>query len=662
MAHRPCIDSSILRLTGGWRNSMVLTRWQWIVLSLPVVGLVSFLLVAAGWQIHAWRLNWIWAVITLLLLGWRWLLVRWTQPARGQIDALVDQASQKLEESQPVDSSEMGAAVEATLQEVLAAAEADPPIWDDWSRFWQRCQELVVAIAQLYYPDVKYPLLNIYVPQAYGLIRGTVDDLDRWMQQLSPVLNQVTVGQAVQAYELYQRVEPSARWVWRLFNWSQWVWNPAAAAARLASQRYGNQATQQLLANLGSLARQKALQTLCHQAVLLYGGDRSALPQSLLQESPPTEETTQTLRQILQQAEPTQPVETKPVEILLLGRTGAGKSSLINTLFEANQAEVDVLPSTDQIQRYQWSAQDGERLILWDTPGYEQIARDQVRQSLLDKAATADLLLLVTPALDPALKMDVDLLQDLRHQGHDQPAIAIVTQVDRLRPLRQWSPSYDWQWGERPKEVAIREATQYRADALGDHCDRVLPLVTYDAHAQRPPWNADALALTLIDTIAPAKQSRLSRFLRQREARIVAAAKIIERYALQMTTSQGLTALLKSPVLHFLSTLTTGSPALAQVLANRIPVEELPLVIGKLQMAYELFQLVAPEEARFDLLGLWPLMVDNPAAPDRTATALGHALVAYWSEPLDLEQLQARFHQYLHDSPAPALPSQEETR
>ncbi|WP_088431751.1 GTPase family protein [Halomicronema hongdechloris] len=641
---------------------MILTRWQWIVLGLPVVGLVSFLGVAAAWQIHAWQLNWIWAVIILLLLGWRWLLVRWTQPARSQIDDLVDQASQKLEEAQQTDTGEIATAVEAALQRVLQVAESDPPIWEDWPRFWQRCQELVSAIAQIYYPEVKYPLLNIYVPQAYGLIRGTVDDLDRWMQQLSPVLNQVTVGQAVQAYELYQRVEPSARWVWRLFNWSQWLWNPAAAAARLASQRYGNQATQQLLANLGTLARQKALQTLCHQAVLLYGGDRSALPQPLLQESPPAEETTQTLRQILQQAEPTEPVEKKPVEILLLGRTGAGKSSLINTLFAADQAEVDVLPSTDKIQRYQWSSQDGHRLILWDTPGYEQIARDDVRQSVMEKAATADLLLLVTPALDPALRMDVDLLQELRHQGHDHPAIAIVTQVDRLRPLREWSPPYDWQWGERAKEVAIREATQYRADALADSCDRVLPLVTYDAQAQRSPWNADALALTLIDTMAPAKQSRLGRFLRQRQARIVAAAKIIERYALQMTTNQGLTALLKSPVLQFLSTLTTGSPALAQVLANRIPVEELPLVIGKLQMAYELFQVVAPDDAHFDLLGLWPLMVDNPAAPDRTATALGHALVAYWSESLVLDQLQTRFRHYLNASPAPSTPSWGETR
>jgi Predicted GTPase len=54
-----------------------------------------------------------------------------------------------------------------------------------------------------------------------------------------------------------------------------------------------------------------------------------------------------------------------------------------------------------------------------------------------------------------------------------------------------------------------------------------------------------------------------------RKARSVAAAQIINHYTFQMATTQGLTALLKSPVLQFISTLTTGSPALAYVLAEK---------------------------------------------------------------------------------------------
>ena len=68
--------------------------------------------------------------------------------------------------------------INANVQPILEAARDDQPIWQDWSQFWQRSQAVVVAIANIYHPEVKYPLLNIYIPQAYGLIRGTVDDVD----------------------------------------------------------------------------------------------------------------------------------------------------------------------------------------------------------------------------------------------------------------------------------------------------------------------------------------------------------------------------------------------------------------------------------------------------------------------------------------------------
>lgn len=658
---------------------MRLKRWQWVGLVLPIVAIASFLLIAAGIQIHAWGLNWIWAVVTLALVGWRWMLVAWTRPAVRQLEAVVQQVSQELEaaadETQAAIASQAAsqadgqaapqtsslAAAEAALHTILTTAQSDPPMWEDWPAFWQRCQQVVVAIAQVYHPEVKYPLLNIYVPQAYALMRGTVDAVDQWMQKLSPVLNQVTVGQAYQAYEVYQTLEPSARKLWQVWNWAQWVLNPAAAVARQVSQRSSDRATQQLLVNLGQLLRETTLRNLGRQAIALYSS--STLPPTFAQATAqataqPTAQTTptlpkaktDTLRHILAQAEPVAAVEQTPVNILLVGRTGAGKSSLINTLFQAERAKVDVLPSTDEICSYHWVGQTGESLTLWDTPGYEQVNRADYRDQVLNYASTADLVLLVTPALDPALQMDADFLRDMAASVPDLPVIAVVTQVDRLRPLREWAPPYDWQWGDRPKEVSMREATHYRAERLGDWCDRVVPLVTRDAQTQRDPWGESELSLALIEAIAPAKQLRLARFLRNLEARTVAAAQIIDHYTFQMTTTQGLAALLKSPVLQFLSTLSTGSPALAYALAEKIPVEQLPLVIGKLQLAYELHALLKPNDSlNFDFLALWPLLLDNPSSPDRNAWAFGHALTEYWTHSLSLPQLHERFKAYLGD-------------
>lgn len=617
-----------------------LKLWQWIVLATPLAFIIAFLLISAGVQIHAWGINWIWGVFTLLFVGWRWLLVKWTQPGLAQLEAVVAEVSEQLRATDETPTTK----AEIALQEVLSSAQSDRPIWEDWQTFWQRCQDLVVAISQIYYPQVKYPLLNIYVPQAYTLIQGTVDDLARWMQKLSPALNQVTIGQAYQAYEVYQKMEPSARKLMQAWGWAQWLLNPVAAVAKKATQGYGNRATQQLLGNLSQMLREAALKSLCRQAVLLYGGE-------IIATSKPTPiPQTQTLRDILTIAEPRTAVEQKPVNILLAGRTGSGKSSLINTLFQAELAAVDVLPSTDRLQNYQWHQGD-ETLTLWDTPGYEQVNRSDFRDLVLDYAKNADLLLLVTPALDPSLQMDVDFLADMKADITDLPTITVLSQVDRLRPIREWEPPYDWEWGDRPKEVSIRQASQYRVELLGEFCELVLPIVSSDVKTNRVGWGVDALSLALISAIAPSKQLRLARFLRNLEARTVAAAQIIDNYTFQMATGQGLTALLKSPVLQFISTVSTGSPNLAYLLAEKIPVEQLPVVIGKLQMAYELFSLLVTGDGKqkrsFDLLSLWSLLLENTASCDRNAWAFGHALVEYWTQNLTVEQLRQRFEYYL---------------
>ncbi|MBT9312025.1 GTPase family protein [Leptothoe kymatousa] len=615
-----------------------LKRWQLIVLVLPVVIVVAFVMITAGIQLRAWGLTWIWAVILLMFVGWRWLLVHWTKPK--EIERIVNAVQAEL--TSVTAKNGHNQALEQSLQPILLAAREDPPVWDDWPAFWQRCQTVVATVSNHYHPAVKYPLLNIYVPQAYGLIRGTVDDMDRAMTQLAPVLNQVTVGQAYEAYEIYRRLEPSMGKLWRAWSWAQWLINPAAAAARAASQQSTTQANQQLLVNLSQLLRETALRNLAQQAANLYGGE--TLPAIFAADQPAAprlEAKTATLKSILETATPADTVEKKPVSLMLVGRTGAGKSSLINTLFKTELAAVDVLPSTDKIQQYRWQLETGEVLNLIDSPGYEQIEREDFRELVLDQAAIADLLVLVTPALDPALQSDKTFLHDLKATEQNPPTVVALTQVDRLRPIREWQPPYQWETGQRPKEASIRDAVAYRMDTLKH--DNVIPLVTYDA--SRSAWNDDALALKLVETLGDAKQYRLARFLTNQTALARAAAKLIDQYTLQMATTRGVTELLKSPILRYISQMMTGSQLLANALMETIPVEQAPVVIGKLQLAYDLFNLIQPENHSFDLAALWPTLLNNDTLPEQNAWAFGHALLAYWLG--ETKQLDKTFERYL---------------
>ncbi|EFA73065.1 Small GTP-binding protein domain protein [Raphidiopsis brookii D9] len=621
--------------------------WQWLVLISPIALIIAFVLIAAGIQINNWGLNWIWGIFILMFTGWRWLLVKLTKSMNNQIESVFDQVKKELALNWSPEK-EKSEQVERILQKVLNDGKNDLAIWEDLQTFWQRCQDLVVGIAHIYNPEVKYPLLSIYIPQVYGLIRGTVDDMDKWMQKLSPVLNQVSVGKVYQSYEVYRQLEPTAKKLFQVWDIAQLFLNPVGAIAKKATDNLNNRATQELLINLNQILREATLRNLCQQAVVLYGGVKMELMISELPEAK-----TQTLRDIIQQAHSPEKLEKTPLNILIAGRNGAGKSSVINTIFASEIAEVDVLPSTDKITTYNWQTESGEIVELCDTPGYEQVNRQDFRDLVMDYGKKADLLLLVSPALDPALQVDVDFLEDMQKQVTDLPIIAVVTQVDKLRPIREWQPPYNWRSGNKLKEIAIREAVLYREQKFkpvlinGSHL--VLPLVTDDPKTKRCGWNLEELSDGLLSVIDPAKQLRLSRFLRNLETRIAQAATIIDHYSFQMTTTQGITSFLKNPILQFVATLSTGSPALAHILAEKIPVEQLPVVIGKLQMSYDLFKLLhtVQEDGRktreFDLLSLWPFLLENSGTPQQGAWSLGYSLIEYWTQDLTIEQLGERF-------------------
>ena len=203
----------------------------------------------------------------------------------------------------------------------------------------------------------------------------------------------------------------------------------------------------------------------------------------------------------------------------------------------------------------------------------------------------------------------------------------------------------------------LRDALTYRRETL-PLVSGLFPIVTDGP--DRAAWGIDLVAQAIVSSLDPTQQTRLARFLTSLSAQALAAETLIARYHIQITTTQSLTTWLKSPVLSFLSNLATGTPELGLLLATQIPVEQIPLILGKLQLAYDLFNLLTAAQnsaqdtsqsklqpRSFNLLALWPALIQSSGNGDRDARAFGRLMLEYWTGRLPSEQLRDRLDQLL---------------
>lgn len=222
-------------------------------------------------------------------------------------------------------------------------------------------------------------------------------------------------------------------------------------------------------------------------------------------------------------------MDARAPKLMILGRRGAGKSSLVNAIFGERVAAVgSVLSETGCPTWYSYRGPRGEMKIL-DTRGLGDRTRpeaanfqdslDEIRAVLVEEHPDAILFLCRAKDVDSHIAQDVANIEAVRafiaeKHRYEAPVVAVVTQVDELDPKRV-EPPYENEVKRRNIDTAVRtiqEALTERGIALA----RVIPVSTYaeyegERRVYDNYWNVGELVDYLVDVLPRSAQVQMAR-------------------------------------------------------------------------------------------------------------------------------------------------------
>lgn len=404
---------------------------------------------------------------------------------------------------------------EEVWQQVDKLAETcHPKDWpiDDPSWIVELGRRTLDTVSQCYYPEVEKPYLELNVPHALLIIEQASRDLRKEISENIPFSDRLTIGDLLRLH----RWKAKAEQAYNVYRAGRVLINPVNALFGEIWRHLRERSFSMAQSELHRWFLRTYVRKLGYYAIDLYSGRQPvAVDETLKLTTERTVVSQADVRRVVQPAA----VAEEPLRILVLGRTNAGKSSLINALFGQLTTATDILPDTMRTFTPFVLQREGlTEALIFDSPGCDSTRFNE--KQMHTAALNADLILWVSAANRPDRQTERHCLDTLRIFLSTQlnrrppPLLVVMSHIDLLRPASAWQPPYDLSNQQDLKAISIRTALQAVATDLAVPLEQVIPVCLKEGRI----YNInDALWATILHHHDTALRVRLLRCLDEKK-------------------------------------------------------------------------------------------------------------------------------------------------
>jgi predicted GTPase len=433
-------------------------------LMLPTLSLVPF------GSIWLWQQGLLlyWAAAACLIIVATYLIQRRIFPARAPAAVAA--------EPDPAATETLGRELgwspleeQAMLDVETLIRNLDLDTLGDWDAIQALGQKTIETVANRLHPGRADPMWQFTPPEALAIIERVSRRLRMIAVEKVPFGDKITVAQALNLYRWRGSIDYLEKaWdIWRILR----VANPVTAATHEVRERLSQELLQWGRDEVTRRLTEAYVREIGRAAIDLYGGRLRVTSRTLgSYVSADSAADTQVIAD----------TRAEPLRILVAGQVSAGKSSLVNALAAEAKAAVDALPATSAFTPYKLEREGFPAAVIIDSPGLAGVG--DATQAMIEKAADCDLVLWVVGAHRADRHVDQQALQAFRAHFASRlnrrrpPVVLVLTHIDRLRPVTEWTPPYDLVAADTPKAASIRAASDAIAADLGFSADDTIPV------------------------------------------------------------------------------------------------------------------------------------------------------------------------------------------